>query len=105
MKRIAVFAAACAIALPIYAQTVATVHGQSISQEKLDQFVALLLAQGAQDTPALRTQVKQDMVNRLVAVQAAEHAGIDKQADVKKDTQLARQVLMVSAMAGQTTKK
>src|SRR3546814_20336862 len=62
----------CAIALPIYAKTVATVNGQSISQEKLDQFVALLIAQGAQDTPELRTQVKQEMVNRLVAVQAAE---------------------------------
>src|SRR3546814_16687 len=98
MKRIAVFAAACAIALPIYAQTVATVNGQSISQEKLDQFVALLIAQGAQDTPELRTQVKQEMVNRLVAVQAAEKAGIDKQADVKQEIELARQGILVRAL-------
>src|SRR3546814_8982822 len=88
MKRIAVFAAACAIALPIYAQTVATVNGQSISQEKLDQFVALLIAQGAQDTPELRTQVKQEMVNRLVAVQAAEKDGIDKQRSEEHTSEL-----------------
>ncbi|MFW7344007.1 peptidylprolyl isomerase [Pollutimonas sp. H1-120] len=105
MKRLAVFAAACVIALPVYAQTVATVNGQSISQEKLDQFVALLIAQGAQDTPELRTQVKQEMVNRLVAVQAAEKAGIDKQADVKQEIELARQSILVRALMADHLKK
>src|SRR5690606_7555568 len=105
MKRIAVFAAACAIALPVYAQTVATVNGQAISQEKLDQFVALLIKQGAQDTPELRTQVKQEMVNRLVAVQAAEKAGIDKQADVKQEIELARQGILVRALMADHLKK
>jgi peptidyl-prolyl cis-trans isomerase C len=105
MKRLAVFAAACAIALPVYAQTVATVNGQSISQEKLDQFVALLISQGAQDTPELRTQVKQEMVNRLVAVQAAEKAGIDKQADVKQEIELARQGILVRALMADYLKK
>jgi peptidyl-prolyl cis-trans isomerase C len=105
MKRLAVFAAACVIALPVYAQTIATVNGQSISQEKLDQFVALLISQGAQDTPELRTQVKQEMVNRLVAVQAAEKAGIDKQADVKQEIELARQGILVRALMADYLKK
>jgi peptidyl-prolyl cis-trans isomerase C len=105
MKRLAVFAAACVIALPVYAQTIATVNGQSISQEKLDQFVALLISQGAQDTPELRTQVKQEMVNRLVAVQAAEKAGIDKQADVKQEIELARQGILVRALMADHLKK
>src|SRR3546814_1945051 len=94
MKRLAVLAAACAIAIPAYAQTVATVNGKAITQDKLDQFVALLIEQGAQDTPELRTQVKQEMVNRLVAVQAAEKAGIDKQAAVKQEIELARQGIL-----------
>jgi peptidyl-prolyl cis-trans isomerase C len=98
MKRLAVFAAACAIALPAYAQTVATVNGQEISQAKLDQFVALLISQGAQDTPELRSQVKQEMVNRLVAVQAAEKAGIDKKDSVKQEIELARQGILVRAL-------
>src|SRR5690606_35267723 len=105
MKRLAVFAASCAIALPAFAQTVATVNGQDISQKQLDQFVALLISQGAQDTPELRTQVKQEMVNRLVAVQAAEKAGIDKQAAVKQEIDLARQGILVRALMADHLKK
>lgn len=105
MKRLAVFAASCAIAFPVYAQTIASVNGQAITQEKLDQFVALLVTQGAQDTPELRTQVKQEMVNRLVAVQAAEKAGIDKQADVTQEIELARQGILVRALMADYLKK
>ncbi|TEA78554.1 peptidylprolyl isomerase [Allopusillimonas ginsengisoli] len=105
MKRLAVFAASCAIALPAFAQTVATVNGQDISQKQLDQFVALLISQGAQDTPELRTQVKQEMVNRLVAVQAAEKAGIDKQPEVLQEIDLARQGILVRALMADHLKK
>ena len=105
MKRLAVLAAACAIAIPAYAQTVATVNGQNITQDKLDQFVALLIEQGAQDTPELRTQVKQEMVNRLVAVQAAEKAGIDKQPAVQQEIELARQGILVRALMADHLKK
>ena len=59
MKRIAVIAAACLIAAPISAQTVATVNGQEISQQSMDSFVSLLVNQGATDSPELREQVKQ----------------------------------------------
>ncbi|NYT81816.1 peptidylprolyl isomerase [Alcaligenaceae bacterium] len=105
MKRLAVLAAACAIALPVYAQNVATVNGQPITQKSLDQFVALLVEQGAQDTAELRTQVKQEMVNRLVAVQAAEKAGLDKQAAVKQEIELARQGILVRALMADYLKK
>ena len=105
MKRLAVLAAACAIAIPAYAQNVATVNGQAITQAQLDQFVALMVSQGAQDTPDLRTQVKQEMVNRLVAVQAAEKAGIDKQASVKQELELARQGILVRALMADHLKK
>ena len=98
MKRLAVLAAACAIAVPVYAQNVATVNGKAISQESLDQFVALLIEQGAQDTPELRTQVKDEMVKRQVVVQAAEKAGIDKQASVQQEIELARQGILVRAL-------
>ena len=98
MKRLALFAAGFALALPVYAQNVATVNGQPITQESLDQFVALLVEQGAQDTPELRTQVKQEMVNRLVAVQAAQKAGIDKKPDVQQEIELARQGILVRAL-------
>jgi peptidyl-prolyl cis-trans isomerase C len=105
MKRLAVFAAACVIAVPAFAQTIASVNGKAITQEKLDQFVSLLVSQGAQDSPELRAQVKQEMVNRLVAVQAAEKAGIDKQTSVQQEVELARQGILVRALMADFLKK
>ena len=49
MKRIVMLAAACAIALPAFAQNVAT-NGKAIPQKSLDQFVKLLVTQGATDS-------------------------------------------------------
>jgi len=105
MKRLALFAAAFAIAAPVYAQTVATVNGQAITQANLDQFVSLLISQGAKDSPELREQVKQEMVHRQVAVQAAEKAGLDKQAAVKQELELARQGILVRALMSDYLKK
>ncbi|TFL13808.1 peptidylprolyl isomerase [Pusillimonas caeni] len=105
MKRLALFAASCIIALPAYAQNVATVNGKAITQKQLDDFVSLLVEQGAQDSPQLREQVKQEMIGRLVAVQAAEKAGIDKQADVRQEVELARQGILVRALMSDYLKK
>ncbi|HEX7387281.1 MAG TPA: peptidylprolyl isomerase [Castellaniella sp.] len=98
MKRFAVLALACAMTMPVYAKDLATVNGQAITQEKFDQFVSLLVAQGAQDTPQLRTQVKQEMINRLVAVQAAEKLGLQKDPAVQQETELAQQSILVRAL-------
>lgn len=105
MKRLVMFAAAFAIAAPVYAQNVATVNGKPITQKQVDQFVALLVTQGAKDSPELREQVKQEMIGRTVAVQAAEKAGIDKQADVKQEIELARQGILVRALMADHLKK
>lgn len=105
MKRLALFAASCIIAIPAYAQNVATVNGKAITQKQLDDFVGLLVEQGAQDSPQLREQVKQEMIGRLVAVQAAEKAGIDKQADVRQEVELARQGILVRALMSDYLKK
>lgn len=105
MKRIAVAVAlACAMTLPVHAKDLVTVNGQGISQENLDQFVSLLVAQGAQDTPQLRAQVKQEMIARLVAVQAAEKAGLQKDAAVQQQVELARQSILVRALMAQHLK-
>ena len=98
MKRIAVFAAACALALPLHAKEIASVNGKAITDAQLNQFVALLVEQGAQDSPELREQVKQEMIHRLVAVQAAEKAGINKRPAVEQELELARQGILVRAL-------
>lgn len=98
MKRIAALALACAMTLPVYAKDLVTVNGQGITQDQYDQFVALLISQGAQDSPQLRAQVKQEMINRLVAVQAAEKAGLQNDPAVKQETRIAEQSILVRAL-------
>jgi peptidyl-prolyl cis-trans isomerase C len=98
MKRIILLAAACIIAVPAFAQNVATVNGKAITQKSLDQFVKLLVSQGATDSPQLRDQVKQEMINRQVFVQAAEKANVAKQDDVQTEIDLARQGILVRAL-------
>ena len=105
MKRIAAFALTCAMAAPVYAQTIATVNGKNLTQKDLDQFVAVLVEQGAKDSPELREQVKQEMVNRLAVVQAAEKAGIDKTNQVQQELELARQSILVRALMADYLKK
>ncbi len=98
MKRLVLLAAACALALPLHAKEIASVNGKSITEEQLNQFVALLVEQGAQDSPELREQVKQEMIHRLVAVHAAQKAGIDKRPAVEQELELARQGILVRAL-------
>lgn len=98
MKKLVMFAAAFALSAPLYAQNVATVNGKAITQGQLDQFVSLLVSQGATESPQLREQVKQEMIGRLVAAQAAERAGIDKQPAVRQELELARQGILVRAL-------
>lgn len=98
MKRFTVLIAAAVIAAPIYAQNIATVNGQAITQQQFDQFISLLTSQGAPDTPQLRDQVKEEMINRAIMVQAAEKAGINKEPAVQTELELARQGILVRAL-------
>lgn len=98
MKRLTLLLAALALSAPLYAQNIATVNGQAISQKNYDQFIELLVAQGTPDTPQLRVQVKEEMINRVIMVQAAEKAGITKNTAIETELELARQGILVRAL-------
>ena len=93
MKRITMMAVALVVAAPLYAQNIATVNGQAITQKSYDQFVQLLVTQGAPDSPKLREQVKEEMINRAIMVQAAEKAGINKLPAVETELDLTWQTI------------
>lgn len=105
MKRITMLVAACVVAAPLYAQNVATVNGKAITQSSVDQFVKLLVSQGGSDSPQLRDQVKQELINRQVMVQAAEKAGIAKDPTITTELELARQGILVRALMADYLKK
>lgn len=98
MKRIALVALACTLGFSVNAKDIATVNGKGIPQDKLDHYVSKIVEQGAQDTPELRQQIKQSMISNLVLAQAAEKAGLQKEASVRHETELATQSILVRAL-------
>lgn len=98
MKRFVMLMAACAIAAPALAQNAAVVNGQAIPQARVDEFVKMMAEQGAPDTPQLREQVKDELINRSIMVQAAEAAGIAKKAEVQGELDLARQSVLIRGL-------
>jgi len=105
MKRIVMLAAALVLVAPLHAQNVATVNGKAITQANVDQFVKLLVARGATDSAEMRDQIKQELINRQVMVQAAEAAGIPKDPTVAIELELARQGILVQALMADYLKK
>jgi peptidyl-prolyl cis-trans isomerase C len=105
MKRIVMLAAALVLVAPLHAQNVATVNGKAITQANVDQFVKLLVARGATDSPEMRDQIKQELINRQVMVQAADAAGIPKDPTVAIELELARQGILVQALMADYLKK
>ncbi len=98
MKRIMTFMAACAIAVPVYAQNAAVVNGQAIPNAQVEEFVKMMTQQGAQDSPKLREQVREELINRIVMVQAAEKANIEKNPEVQTELELARQSVLIRGL-------
>jgi peptidyl-prolyl cis-trans isomerase C len=94
------------VALPSFAQNVATVNGKPIPASKVDQVVKQVVAQGkATDSPQLREAIKKDLIGREVLIQEADKEGIGSRADVKTAIDNARQSIMINAMLGDYVKK
>ncbi len=84
------------------AQSVATVNGEPLPKATLDVWVQL---SGQPDTPALRTKILQNMVDRAVMLQEARRLGVPERpqsrfkADFARDTALIQDVLQEAAAA------
>jgi peptidyl-prolyl cis-trans isomerase C len=94
------------VALPSFAQNVATVNGKPIPASKVDQVVKQVVAQGkATDSPQLREAIKKDLIGREVLIQQADKEGVGNRPDVKNAIDNARQSIMINAMLGDYVKK
>jgi peptidyl-prolyl cis-trans isomerase C len=76
---------------------IATVNGKAIPQNRLDILVRERVAQGQQDSPELRSFLKQELINREVIQQEAAKRGLDKHADVVLQLDMMRQGVLVAA--------
>jgi peptidyl-prolyl cis-trans isomerase C len=94
------------VALPSFAQNVATVNGKPIPAAKVDQVVKQVVAQGkATDSPQLREAIKKDLIGREVLIQEADRQGMGTRADVKNAIDNARQSIIINAMLADYIKK
>lgn len=76
---------------------IATVNGKAIPQSRLDVLVRERVAQGQQDTPELRSFLKQELINREVILQESLKRGLDKNAEVVMQLDMMRQGVLVAA--------
>ena len=74
------------------------VNGVTIPQSRVDAMNRELTAQGQPDTPERQKAIHEELVNREVLAQAAQRRGLDKNADVVAQMDMARQAVLVRAL-------
>ena len=75
------------------------------SQGQYDLLLKERLAQGGQDTPEVRNAVKEELNTRELLAREAKKEGLDKNADVKTQMDLAAQTVLVRAYVTDWVKK
>lgn len=96
-SRLALSLLAVTIALPAFAQTVATVNGTAIPQARADVMISEQKSQGTPDSEQLRNAVKEELVRREVLAQEARKKGLEKSAATQAQVELARQAVLIRA--------
>ena len=84
-------------AAPKAAAPAAATDKQLYTQGQFDVLLKERLAQGGQDTPEIRTSVKEELNTRELLAREARKQGIDKNTDVKTQMDLASQTVLVRA--------
>ena len=78
-------------------KSVALVNGVSITQDMVDLRVKMAEAQGATDSPDLRKQVREELINLELLKQEAQKAGLDKNPDVILQNEIAQKSILAGA--------
>ncbi len=91
-------AALLPIASAALAQNAAVVNNKPIPKQRVDDFVAALVAQGRPDTPELRAAVRDELIARELFVQEAEKKGLTRNAEVQRQLDNLRQDVLIRAL-------
>lgn len=100
-NHIAALMLAATISVPALAESIATVNGKSIDKTDLDNAVAVVVQNSngnVQDSPALRQQVKDTLINREVILQEAQNRKLDQQPAFIKRMEEVRQDMLREAL-------
>ncbi len=91
---------ALTLAVPFAAsadEVVAKVNGVSIRESQVETAARNLITQGQQDTPELRTRIKDELIARELILQQAGKDGIDKREEVREQIDLARSNILINS--------
>ena len=94
-----VLALVAVVAVPAFAQNVAVVNGKAIPTSRVDAMVKQMVQQGQKDTPEMRSMIKDELINREVLAQEADRQGVANRPEIKNQIDLARQSIVIRAMA------
>lgn len=103
----ALFIAHLALAAPVFATPIATVNGVAIDKKEVDQAITFLKKNNpqVQDTPAVREEVKERLINRELILQEAKRRGLEKSAEVHTQIQQATSDILQDALFADILKK
>ncbi|TCV86711.1 peptidylprolyl isomerase [Sulfurirhabdus autotrophica] len=78
-------------------KAVVSVNGIAIPQDRIDFFVKQTVSRGQADSPELRKAVTNELISRELMSQEATKKGLDKDAEVAAQIDLAKQTVLVGA--------
>lgn len=93
------------VAMPAFAQNIATVNGKPVPQSRVDTVVRQLVAGGKEDTPYLRSRVSEQVIAREALAQEAKNKGMHKLDDVKGEIAMMTESILINAMRQDFLKK
>lgn len=100
-----VLALAITLAAPAALAQVAKVNGTAIPQARADLMMREATAQGRPDTPELRDAVKQRLIESEVIAQEAVKLGLNKNANVAAQLDMARQNVLIGAYVNEMARR
>ncbi len=98
MLRAIAFSAALVVSTVVYAQNVAMVNNKPVPKAREDAWIEQLKKQGQQDTPQLRTQIKEQLIQREILMQEVQRRGLADKPEVKFQLDLQRQNALIQAL-------
>lgn len=99
------FALTVGLAAPAALAQVGKVNGTTIPQARSDALAREAVAQGRQDNAELRNLIKQRLIESEVIAQEATKLGLNKNADVSAQLDLARQTVLIRAYVNDIAKR
>ncbi len=104
-RRITFFAALALVSGIAVAQNIAVVNNKPIPKAREDAWVKELTKQGQPDSPELRKQVKDRLIQNEILLQEAQKRGVAEKADVKFMLDVQRQNTLIQALLREEAEK